>query len=50
MLQLSKVRELISDMFQNFVQVGRAQHFRRQGLVTHRVTGFATNVPGQQEP
>lgn len=28
MLQVSKVTELISDVFQNFVQVGRAQHFR----------------------
>lgn len=50
MLQVSKVREFIFDMFQNFVQVGRAQHFRAQGLITHTVTGFATNVPGQLEP
>lgn len=50
MLQVSKVREFISDMFQNFVQAGRAQHFATQVLITHTVTSFPTNVPGQQEP
>lgn len=47
MLQVSKVREFISDMFQNFVQAGRAQHFATQVLITHTVTGFATNVASQ---
>ena len=50
MLQVSRLREFIFDMFQNFVQVGRAQYFRTQGLMTHIVTGFVRNVPGQQEP